>query len=101
MKTNRPNTIDGTPVITSTKYRTMFANHDSLPYSVSYSATLIPIGDGDQRREADDLKRAENRAADPADVAGRRRRRAGDVREVLARFGSLVKKLLFQELSPL
>ena len=41
---NSPNTIDGTPVITSMKYRTMLANRDCLPYSVRYSATPIPIG---------------------------------------------------------
>src|SRR5437868_384093 len=41
---NRPNTIEGTPVITSMKYRTMFASGDCLPYSVSHSATMIPVG---------------------------------------------------------
>jgi len=41
---NRPNTIEGTPVITSTKYRTTLAKRELPPYSVRYSATPIPIG---------------------------------------------------------
>ena len=84
VNTNRPNTIDGTPVITSTKYRTTFAYHDSLPYSVSHSATVIPTGTAISvaRPTISSVPRSALRIA--ADVAGRRRRRAGDVREALA-----------------
>ena len=44
MYTNRPNTIDGTPVSTSTKKRTVEANQLLLPYSTSHTATPMPIG---------------------------------------------------------
>ena len=39
-----PKTIEGTPVRTSTKKRTMAAKRLRLPYSTSHSATPIPIG---------------------------------------------------------
>ena len=41
---NRPKTIEGTPVSTSTKKRTMWANQLSRPYSTSHTATPTPIG---------------------------------------------------------
>ena len=44
MYTNRPKTIEGTPVSTSTKKRTVCANQLPRPYSTSHTATPIPIG---------------------------------------------------------
>ena len=41
---NRPKTIDGTPVRTSTEKRTTLAKRLALPYSTSQTATPIPIG---------------------------------------------------------
>src|SRR4051794_15640359 len=41
---NRPKTTDGTPVSTSTKYRTNFANQVAFPNSTRYRATPMPIG---------------------------------------------------------
>ena len=41
---NSPNTIEGTPVSTSTKKRTMLANQLPVPYSTSHIATPMPIG---------------------------------------------------------
>ena len=41
---NRPKTIDGTPVSTSTKKRTSEAKRLPRPYSTSHTATPIPIG---------------------------------------------------------
>ena len=41
---NRPKTIDGTPVITSTKYRTPVANGALFPNSTRYRATPMPNG---------------------------------------------------------
>ena len=41
---NRPKTIDGTPVRTSTKKRTTVANRLLRPYSTSQIATPTPIG---------------------------------------------------------
>ncbi len=36
--------IEGTPVSTSTKKRTVFANQPLRPYSTSHTATPMPIG---------------------------------------------------------
>ncbi len=44
MYTNSPNTIEGTPVITSVKKRTVWANQPLRPYSTSHTATPTPIG---------------------------------------------------------
>src|SRR6202167_5860170 len=41
---NNPNRIEGTPVSTSTKKRTVFANQLERPYSTSHTATPMPIG---------------------------------------------------------
>ncbi len=44
MKMNRPNMIEGTPVSTSTKKRTIAANRLFLPYSTNHTAIAIPVG---------------------------------------------------------
>ena len=41
---NSPKTIEGTPVSTSTKKRTVWANQPARPYSTSHTATPMPIG---------------------------------------------------------
>ena len=44
MYTNSPNMIEGTPVRTSTKKRTVWAKRLERPYSTSQIATPKPIG---------------------------------------------------------
>ena len=39
-----PKMIEGTPVSTSTKKRTVVARREPLPYSTSHTATAMPIG---------------------------------------------------------
>ena len=81
--------IDGTPVITSTKYLIKPAKRESLPYSTRYRATPIPIGIA--MREASATIWSVPRMA--------LRTPPGEPKKFP--FGSVVKKLLVQLLSPL
>ena len=86
---NNPNTIDGTPVMTSMKYRTRLANQDCLPYSVRYRATPIPIGTEISVASATISRVPRMALRTPPGLPKN------------SPFGSVVKKLLLHELRPL